>query len=249
MRINFVTEPKKDSWILRPICEEYQRLIRNSTITDLLPLAEADVNIFVNYRLYKDCPTKTIGYFTHKEDSQWDEVAKRVDYCIGMSNYSVNLLPKGKARKIEPGAFFQYQRDFVSIGWVGREYSTGRKRSEWLNDLAKIEGVKIFPTNGQVPFENMPDYYASIDYLLITAEVEGGPIPMKEAIAMGVPVIAPKGVGWCDDYPSYRYETYEELENLIKGLVYDKETWVKGAREIEGVCKELLGSNIVTNKK
>src|SRR5690606_4242852 len=49
-------------------------------------------------------------------------------------------------------------------------------------------------------------FYASIDYRVVASRDEGGPMVVPEAIAHGVPVIAPKGIGWCDEFPAYRYD-------------------------------------------
>jgi hypothetical protein len=239
MHINFVTESKQSSWILRPICEEYQKLIPQSTITDLIPDDTADINIFVNYKLYTDTPTKTVGYFTHKEDNSFDVVSGLVDYCIAMSNRTATLLPKDKTTVIEPSVDPMYLGNDIKIGWVGREYDNNRKRSTWLESLGKIEGVNIYATNGKIPKDKMPLFYKDMDYILITASNEGGPLPHLESLAVGTPVIAPKNVGWCDEYPAIRYETYEELENLLKSLVI-KDTWKQGADKITEICSNLL---------
>lgn len=78
-----------------------------------------------------------------------------------------------------------------------------------------------------------------MNYILITAENEGGPMPVLESLAVGTPVIAPKNVGWCDEYPTIRYETYDELENLLKSLVI-KDTWKQGGEKIKEICLSLL---------
>jgi hypothetical protein len=71
-----------------------------------------------------------------------------------------------------------------------------------------------------------------MDYILITASNEGGPMIVPESIAVGKPLIMPKGVGWCDEYPGIRYEKFEELENIVKGLVYDFDTYEKSAKTL-----------------
>jgi len=50
--INFVTEPAP-YWILGKWCEEFIKHIPDSTITAMHPDPRADVNVFVNYALYR----------------------------------------------------------------------------------------------------------------------------------------------------------------------------------------------------
>lgn len=62
-------------------------------------------------------------------------------------------------------------------------------------------------------------FYAAIDYLVVTSTEEGGPMPVLEAIARGVPVIAPN-VGWCWEFPVLRYAVgeYEALRQVLEQL-------------------------------
>ena len=80
-----------------------------------------------------------------------------------------------------------------------------------------IPNTEFKITNGKIPFDELPDFYSKIDYLLILSKNEGGPIPVLEAISMGKPVIAPD-VGWCWDHPVIKYNNIEELKNIIKTL-------------------------------
>jgi hypothetical protein len=56
----------------------------------------------------------------------------------------------------------------------------------------------------------MPTFYQSLDVLVCPSLVEGGPMPVLETLACGVPVVVPEGVGIIDELPRidgiYRYE-------------------------------------------
>ena len=84
--------------------------------------------------------------------------------------------------------------------------------------MGKIPGIEIRFTGGTLQIEQLPDFYRSIDYLLVLSENEWGPLPVLEALAMGKPVIAPD-VGWCWDYPVIRYAGIEAFSYILKGLV------------------------------
>jgi teichuronic acid biosynthesis glycosyltransferase TuaC len=48
-----------------------------------------------------------------------------------------------------------------------------------------------------VPFEELPTWYAACDALLVTSDLEGGPVVVKEALACGLPVVSVA----CGDVP------------------------------------------------
>ena len=59
---------------------------------------------------------------------------------------------------------------------------------------------------------NMPDFYNSLDIYLVTARVEGGPMPVIEAMSCGIPVISTP-VGMVPDF----------IRNNVNGIMIDHE--------------------------
>jgi len=59
-------------------------------------------------------------------------------------------------------------------------------------------------------WQDMPAFYQALDVLVVTATVEGVPMPPLEALACGVSVVVPRGVGLLDELPDvagiHRYE-------------------------------------------
>jgi len=51
------------------------------------------------------------------------------------------------------------------------------------------------------PWSEMPAFYQSLDVLVVTARVEGVPMPALEALACGVSVVVPRGVGLLNELP------------------------------------------------
>jgi glycosyltransferase involved in cell wall biosynthesis len=53
-------------------------------------------------------------------------------------------------------------------------------------------------------WEEMPAYYQGLDVLVCPSRVEGGPMPVLEALSCGVRVVVPRGVGIVDELPDVR---------------------------------------------
>jgi len=78
----------------------------------------------------------------------------------------------------------------------------------------------------------MPDFYRGLDYLFILSDMEGGPVPVQEALAMGTPVIAPD-VGYAWDYPVLRYDgTFDGLARVLAALTPPADAWARESRRL-----------------
>lgn len=247
MKINIITE-SKPGWVLRNISENLQKKLPDSYITDYEPDGNADINLYINYALFKS-KTKQIdvGWFTHKEEckdlaKKFNTVACNVDYCISMCEKTSFLLPSEKTKVILPCCDPQFYKKEIVFGCVGKNQPSGRKQFELLDEIAKIEGAKVLFTNQKINWFDLPLFYSSIDYLLILSRNEGGPLPVLEAIACGKPVIAPD-VGWCWDFPVIRYRDFEDLKKTITLLCTPKNCW-----EISGLKTYTLLKELYENK-
>jgi len=208
------------------------------------PDPRADVNLFVNYALYQPVRTVTTAMFTHRERddplrSRFDIVAMAVDHCFAMNDHTLTLLPKGKSSIMWIWPDPRYYKGKLILGVCGRDYKSGRKRMGWVDDLRAIPGIEVRTTGGKIPAENMPYYYDSLDYLVVIADNEGGPKSVVEALARGCPVIAPD-VGYCWEFPVLRYETKEELLNIVQSLVIPRDGWKRTAQHVAEVHRKLL---------
>lgn len=231
--MHFVTESPAQSWILRPIAKALQTRIPGATIGSA-SLPSVDWNIFVNYALYDGVQTRTAALFTHRENDTFDMVADECTVCLAMSKNTLKLLPASKSHylKMYPTDPRYYKP--LKIGVCGRRYKSGRKRMWLAEEVGKLSGVEVKITGGKIKKAEMPSFYRSIDYLLVTSENEGGPMPVVEAISMGVPVIAPD-VGFCWEYPVLKYETEEDLFALIEGLVIPRSGWNVTAEHLQRI--------------
>jgi glycosyltransferase involved in cell wall biosynthesis len=91
----------------------------------------------------------------------------------------------------------------------------------------------------------MPAWFAGLDYYLVTSDSEGGPIPVLEAIAAGVPVIAPD-VGFCWEYPVIRYSGIDELRRTLEWLGAKRDPARAAVRRLENLIVSWLASKGMT---
>ena len=247
MKINIVTEPAP-GWVLRMISENWCNRLPNCTITDMHPNPTADINFYVNWAIFKpELKSKMdIGYFTHKENDNFDIKALQMDYCIAMSKNTLSLLPEEKSTMIFCGVGQEFinQKKKIKFGIVGRAYPTGRKHFNIVDSLKLIPNSEFSITNGKLSKSELVSFYKEIDYLLVTGTNEGGPVPVLDALTMGVPIIAPN-VGWCWEYPVIKYNNNEELLKIIKSLCnftdVDK-VWNDSANKLLDVFKKLYNN-------
>ena len=211
-----------DGWVLQRIAESWN--IPDSKC-DSFPDQTADVNIWVNYAMFgtvgKWKKTRCdIGWFTHREEGSlgqvFDRAAREMDWCMCPCKKTADLLPMSKTSIVTNAPDSSFQKGDIILGVIGRSYP--RKRFGWIEEIEQIPGITVKLTGGQVPFRMLPEFYRSVDYLLVLSDNEGGPLPVVEALAMGKPVIAPD-VGWCWEFPVLRYTKLIELKGLLSQLV------------------------------
>ena len=212
------------------------------------------------------------AYFTHKEEVPpgnakarlYDGVAKRVDLRVAMSRvYAGPLSAYGPT--IQPPLPVEQNRFVIApppgkgrpiVGFSGYTYANHRKGEDLVNGLLKSplaqrvewrasgRGWPV-PTK-RYAWKDMPSFYQSLDILICPSRVEGGPLPVLEALACGVRVIVPSGVGIIDELPDvrgiYRYEKGDiltllrALELALAGKGVDRQALREAVREhtVEG---------------
>jgi glycosyltransferase involved in cell wall biosynthesis len=213
----------KDNWILQRSGEELEGLEMNGTY-------------FLNYYLFDDSKPKPWGaFFTHLESrymAKIEEVASKADYAVCLNESMKEWLELRGVRRVEIIRHGHDERvkKTPTFGVVGKVYPGGRKGEELVNKMVD-EGYKViangegWPCPIQGGYEDLPLFYDSIDYLVITSTNEGGPVPLVDALAAGVPVIAPM-VGYCWEFPVIRYKkgNWESLHKVLDNLT-SPPTW------------------------
>jgi hypothetical protein len=202
-----------------------------------VPVPDAELIYLSGYFEHTQLPTwpkvPVMAYFTHYETAPpnnakaalFDKLAKRVNLRIATAPmYADYLQGFGDTILINPPVerdrFTITQRpQQMTIGLSGYTYANGRKGEGIAAALAKSTSKEaVWQASGRgwsVPtrrydWAEMPNFYQSLDVLLVTATVEGVPMPPLEALSCGVSVVIPRGVGLLDTLPDlpgiHRYE-------------------------------------------
>lgn len=226
------------NWVLERLGQELQARLERVDLNDH-PDPSADINYYITFACRKrPLPTLEAAFFAHMEQSQelqslFVETARQVHLPICMSStYSDLLRANGidKVLTIPPGVDHDNFQLKLRIGVVGRTYHTGRKGEALVAELMNMDGVDWhftgtgWPKPGRhVSDEDLPDFYRSMDYILVPALYEGGPMCVPEALAVGTPVIA-SAVGWVLDFPHipFRNGDAEDLRRVLTDLLAAK---------------------------
>lgn len=194
--------------------------------------------------------TPTAGWFTHCDTANpskyrmWTEIAAAVDIRLTSAKlYLPDLLRHGPSFQVtppvdharfepDPTSRARDARNLPRVGVSGWVYPGGRKGEDLLKRLAASElGAKLklvasgqgwpVPTSHYQP-EDLPGFYQALDLFLCTSTIEGIPMPPLEALACGIPVVIPRGVGLLDELPDaqnigrYTAGNFDEMESAIR---------------------------------
>lgn len=215
------------------------------------PNQRADINYFFPYLNYAKTKGKTAAWFTHYDENtakaqRWDDAAANVDLRITSAPiYMPILQPYGAAEYIPlpvEDRFFKVMTTFnpehPTVGVSGFVYGDGRKGEDLVERLMEDRFCKpcVWKASGQgwaIPdtrlyeWQQMPGFYASLDILVVPSRVEGGPLPPFEALACGVKLVIPRGVGAMDELPAvagiYHYDAgnYDSLHAALDKAISD----------------------------
>lgn len=247
MKINIICS--NQNWILSRVAEELSNRISGAVLNGR---GNFDIDYSIPYKLkeYKQSAPIRVGLFTHLEkegDIKRDSFFKALsifDYAIALSDKTAEEIDNAtgiEAEVINLGT--DLRRDEGPLfGVCGKTYSSGRKNEHFVKKMINL-GLEVIAAGDGWPCEtfctaeSLSDYtcrqrfYKKIDYLVVTSKIEGGPMPVLEAIAMGTPVIAPD-IGWCWDYPVIKYHrnSWLSLSNILTKLAGPR-TWQDCADE------------------
>ena len=234
LRVRIITE--KPGWIMHRKAEEIAKRLPNAVINEDYP--EANIHYYINYGYFNKRPASgvVIANYTHfdpdKLNDKWESVAKEVDHCTAVANTAAEDvkrfgIPEDKITVIPVGADKSFKPK-MTLGLVGRVYPGGRKGEHLVKALLEDEEImkhlQIVALNDSwgVPtwqFDDMADFYRSIDFLLVPSLYEGGPVPFMEALGCGTMSIAP-AIGVIPDFPhiEYKWNDIDSLKTVVSKL-------------------------------
>ena len=244
MKIHIACKWPDHSWRILP------RLARSLIVGTSWTLSEspdpkADLNYFIPYRhgAWRDCQTVRAALFTHWSGKRgsWPEAAEAMDLRLTWAEqYEKLLWPYGLTRRVTPCLDTEKfnlspsppQNSKPVIGVVG--YAVGNRKGQHLvgklanGRMARKLGfdIRAMGKGWPVPcehfaYEYIHLFYHSLDVYLCTSLVEGVPYPPLEALACGVKVVIPSGVGIMDELPEgpgVRHFTAGSYPAMIRAL-------------------------------
>ena len=256
-------------WILERLAKEISTRLPYVSY-DTAPDPDAIIQYYMTYGTFRGrISAHEIGLFTHLEDQpdaarKFFSTAAAMDVCVAMSPATAELLVGNGARieTISPGVDLGRFSPRLRIGVVGRTYHTGRKGEDLVAAVQDIPDIDwIFTGEGWpgspqfVPEEELPEFYRSLDYVLVPARIEGGPMCVLEALASGVEVIAPP-VGWVPQFPHIEFKTgdAEDLRRVLLEVIEKRQslhrsvetyTWDNWAAQHHDLFASIVGEEVL----
>ena len=181
-------------------------------------------NCYLMYRV-KSAHAVDCGQFTHPGyPMRWEKAGAFCDHAVAKCRTYYDLLIRDSGRDskntslIYPGCDIDFHapkfRVFQPSKMTSAQSYRQRKGVELWERLKEIDGLDCVCSGGKMSPEQVIAQYWRADAIVSTATMEGGPMSVPEALAMGRTVYARRGVGLVDDYAS----------TGVKGLVlYDSD--------------------------
>ncbi|OGS33737.1 MAG: hypothetical protein A2293_14380 [Elusimicrobia bacterium RIFOXYB2_FULL_49_7] len=215
-----------DSWILQKMGQE---LLQRIPFIHYSPWKadqreKWDIVYFINYALFQPVPKARYigGYFTHKENDQFERIARQMHFTVNMSKKYAQLLDSISKNNfvIPPGVDLERFVPKMKLAVAGRFYPSGRKGEDLVEKIKSLPYIEILTSEGKLSPDQMPGFYNNADYIFIPAKLEGGPMSLLEGLACGKEIIAPD-VGMVPEFHEgiHRYDR-DRPESLI-GLIDD----------------------------
>lgn len=234
--VNIVTSDR--GWILERLSRELETRLPYVRFSGKID-ADADIQYYITYSCrHARVSQVEVAYFAHLEAApeahqKFFDAARDVDFCITHAKLYARMLKDYGIKDVEavaPGVDIDRFTLKLRIGVVGRTYHTGRKGEHIVDQLMDIPDIEWkftgdgWPGPGlHVPESDLADFYRNLDYVLVPALYEGGPMCVVEALACGTEVIAPP-VGWVPDFPHIEFPVGDvsQLRALLLDLLEKK---------------------------
>lgn len=199
------------------------------------------INYYHPYRTYRrPSPGIDVVFCTHPEIGHFWQAAEKADHVIVMcERYRREIAERVGAEKVTliyPGVDEQYRDSRLR---VFQPIALGRGERKGLTlwrKLCALPWLECICPNGKYSDAEMVAAYRSCDVVLSTAIMEGGPMLVIEGLAAGKPVVAPRGVGFCDDFGAavtlYDCNDYDQLLAILRSLHAQKTTRTEAVKSL-----------------
>ena len=201
------------------------------------PKARNALGVALNYYVNDHCLTKPssnldVAFIDHPKEN-FERTLKLADHVVAMApQYQRLVQERGKPCDlvIQPVDTNTYSPRLV-LGFVGRfkgkvDYSE-RKGRDLLDKVAALPWVELRMTLGDIDDADMPAFYRGLDYVLVTSEVEGGPMCLTEGLACGKRSIMPSTLGigelFKDGLIDYPAGDFDALQGILEVLYGEKQ--------------------------
>lgn len=195
------------------------------------------LNYFVPYHCYEKTGGAAAVLFSHDVGHErWAVAAREADLRLAWTSlYAEPLSAHGPARRVTPGIDLD---EFTPgspvgrpvVGVAGIVYGDGRKGEDlWARLVREADGGWEFRASGRgwagechwLRYEDIPGYMRGLQVFVCASRIEGVPYPPLEALACGVKVVIPRGVGLLDELPDmpgiHRFEA-GDYESMVAAL-------------------------------
>lgn len=229
-------------------CFTYERLMEFINNSDVI-ITTSLVSV-CGFSNLKDFPIEKVLFVCHGAG----EIAEKQlpsGFIYGITSHHLSRLIPNNVYFFTPNGvdhtLFEYKErngTINQVGWCGAT-SGGTKQVDWAIEITKHTHINLdicsnVPCNENpslwqpLPFENVIEWYKTIDMLLITSIPkdwgETGPLPAFEAIVCGIPVIGTP-VGNFASVPGPKFTTIEEGIDIINKLKENPE-------EVRNIAKQ-----------
>jgi glycosyltransferase involved in cell wall biosynthesis len=208
-------------------------------------LRSFDLTYYVNYQLcrrpkrplrrrllFRAPRSRLVGaFFPHREDGdlEFDTIARKLDFCVAPCARYADYIREHcnpNAHLIYHGIDLQQFTPKLRLGFVGRRYKNGRKGDALLAAVAALPQVELKCSEGALSDAEIPAFYQSIDCVLITSSIEGGPLCFQEGLACGKEILS-TDVGMVSEFRDapgvHVFRDRDELLRLVGAKLQEKQ--------------------------
>jgi hypothetical protein len=139
-------------------------------------------------------------------------------------------------RHIPMGFDYYRFRPKLVLGVIGL-LDHPRKGRHLVERIRRLDFVELVSTEGRLSRDELREVYQRIDYVLIPATVEGGPMSLLEGLGSGKAVIAPADVGMVPEFvasPQLRLYPGGDADALVKLVTVCHQEKLDRCRQVRG---------------